>query len=137
MPGYGGADTTSENGIYLGGDAEALVKQVDFLFADGDEGSAFIVSDVSNVIPEIGHFFYEILIGLVVILIFTSAAHDFWIYRSVMEPCGKMQTAAQNIKDGNLDFELKPVADDETGTTQPGPGGDEDDCGKCRGKVEV
>ena len=30
LPGYGDTDTTSENGIYLGGDAEALVKQVDF-----------------------------------------------------------------------------------------------------------
>ena len=35
LPEYGGAETTSENGIYLGGDAQALVKQVDFLFPDG------------------------------------------------------------------------------------------------------
>ncbi len=26
-----------------------------------------------------------------------------------------MQTAAQNIKEGNLDFEMKPEADDELG----------------------
>ena len=32
LPGYGDTDTTSENGIYLGGDAEALVKQVDFRY---------------------------------------------------------------------------------------------------------
>ena len=56
LPGYGDTDTTSENGIYLGGDAEALVKQVDFRYDDGNKGSAFIVSDVSNVIPEVGHF---------------------------------------------------------------------------------
>ena len=55
LPGYGDTDTTSENGIYLGGDAEALVKQVDFRYDDGNKGSAFIVSDVSNVIPEVGH----------------------------------------------------------------------------------
>ena len=52
LPGYGDTDTTSENGIYLGGDAEALVKQVDFRYDDGNKGSACIVSDVSNVIPE-------------------------------------------------------------------------------------
>ena len=106
---------SSENGIYLGGDAEALVKQVDFRYDDGNKGSAFIVSDVSNVIPEVGQFFCEILIGIVVILILTSAALIIWIYRAVMGPIGKMQTAAQNIKDGNLDFELKPEADDELG----------------------
>ena len=37
LPGYGDTDTTSENGIYLGGDAEALVKQVDFRYDDGNK----------------------------------------------------------------------------------------------------
>lgn len=60
-------------------------------------------------------FLWEILIGIVVILILTSAALIIWIYRAVMGPIGKMQTAAQNIKEGNLDFELKPEADDELG----------------------
>ena len=32
-----------------------------------------------------------------------------------MQPLRKMQIAAKNIKEGNLDFELKPVADDEMG----------------------
>ena len=111
LPGYGDTDTTSENGIYLGGDAEALVKQVDFRYDDGNKGSAFIVSDVSNVIPEVGQFFCEILIGIVVILILTSAVLIIWIYRAVMGPIGKMQTAAQNIKDGNLDFECLEALD--------------------------
>ena len=30
LPGYGESETTSENGIYLGGAAQALVRQVDF-----------------------------------------------------------------------------------------------------------
>ena len=115
LPMYGDTDTTSDNGIYLGGDAEALVKQVDFEFEDGRKGSAFIVSDVSNVIPEVGQFFLKIMIGIVCILVLTSAGLIIWIYRAVMGPIGKMQTAAQNIKEGNLDFELKPEADDELG----------------------
>ena len=115
LPGYG--ENSSRQGVdkYIDRDDEILVKQVDFRYDDGNKGSAFIVSDVSNVIPEVGHFFYEILIGIVVILILTSAALIIWIYRAVMGPIGKMQTAAQNIKDGNLDFELKPEADDELG----------------------
>lgn len=44
------------------------------------------MSDVSNVIPEVGQFFCEILIGIVVILILTSAALIIWIYRAVMGP---------------------------------------------------
>ena len=115
LPGYGDTDTTSENGIYLGGDAEALVKQVDFKYDDGSKGSAFIVSDVSNVIPEVGQLFWKVMIGIVAILVVTSACLIIWIYRAVMGPIGKMQTAAQNIKEGNLDFELQPEADDELG----------------------
>ena len=56
LPEYGGAETTSENGIYLGGDAQALVKQVDFLFPDGGEGSAFIVSDIRKTIRRSENF---------------------------------------------------------------------------------
>ncbi len=35
--------TALKTGSYLGGDAQALVKQMDFQFSDGAEGSAFIV----------------------------------------------------------------------------------------------
>ena len=115
LPEYGGSATTSENGMYLGGDAQALVKQVDFEFPDGDDGSAFIVSDVRKMIPELEEFLVDIAICIVFILIFTAALLVFWIYRSVMQPLQKMQIAAKNIKEGNLDFELKPMADDEMG----------------------
>ena len=115
LPGYEDSDTTSKNGIYLGGDAEALVKQIDFRYDDGAKGSAFIVSDVSNVIPEVGQLFWKVMIGIVLILILTSAIMIVWIYSAVMGPIGKMQTAAQNIKEGNLDFELEPKTDDELG----------------------
>lgn len=115
LPEYGGAEAVSENGIYLGGDVQALVKQVDFLFPDKSQGSAFIVSDVNGMIPEMEDFLLDIIFCMILILVFTSALLTFWIYRAVMRPLGKMQVAAKNIKEGNLEFELKPVADDELG----------------------
>ncbi|WP_346664387.1 HAMP domain-containing sensor histidine kinase [uncultured Merdimonas sp.] len=115
LPGYGGAETTSENGIYLGGDAQALVKQVDFRYPDGEEGSAFIVSDVREMIPELKELVVDIGVCIVFILILTACALTYWVYRSVMQPLQKMQLAAKNIKEGNLDFEIRPVADDEMG----------------------
>ena len=115
LPDYGDAGTTSENGVYLGGDSQVLVKQVDFNYRDGDEGSAFIITDVSNAIPEMKEFFVDIIFTVVFVLIFTGSLLIFWIYRAVVRPLGKMQTAAQNIKEGNLDFELKPESDDELG----------------------
>lgn len=115
LPKYGESDSTSENGIYLGGDVQSLVKQVDFQYPGGEEGSAFIVTDVSNVIPEVEQFFIDMLFGIVIILILSALLLVFWIYRGVMQPLRKMQEATKNIKEGNLDFELHPEADDELG----------------------
>ena len=50
------------------------------------------------------------------LIIFVTAAFlIFWIYRAVSVPLQKLQEAARNIKEGNLDFELKYEADDEFG----------------------
>lgn len=115
LPDYGSADDGSENGVYLGGDAQVLVKQVDFLYSDMDEGSAFIVTDVGNVIPELQQFWLDVLIVIGLVLVFTALILVFWIYRGVVQPLGRMQQAAKNIKEGNLDFEMKWEADDELG----------------------
>ena len=53
LPGYGDSEMEPENGLYLGGDAQALVKQVDFLYPDEKKGSAFVVMNVRGVIPEV------------------------------------------------------------------------------------
>ena len=115
LPKYGEADTTQDNSIYFGGDAQSLVKQIDFRYPDGEEGSAFIVTDVSNVIPEVEQFFVDMLFGIVIVLMLCACLLIVWIYRGIMRPLKKLQTATENIKEGNLDFELCPEADDELG----------------------
>lgn len=115
LPDYGDSDTTSENGMYLGGDIQALVKQVDFRYLDDTRGSAFIVTDVGNVIPEVEHFVVDMIFCIVFVLVLVAAILIMWIYRGVMRPLGKMQVAAHNIKEGNLDFELKAESNDELG----------------------
>ncbi len=115
LPDYGDLDTTSKNGIYLGGKANSLVKQIDFHYPEGSKGSAFIITDVSNMIPEMEEFFVDMMVCIVLVLILTAAGLIFWIYKSIMRPLGKMQVAARNIKEGNLEFELKAESDDELG----------------------
>lgn len=115
LPGYGESGTTSENGIYLGGEAQALIKQVDFLYPQGEQGSAFIVTDVSRVIPEVEEFFVDVLFGIVFVLILTALLLFLWIYKGIMTPLGNMRIATKKIKDGELDFEIQTDADDELG----------------------
>lgn len=115
LPKYGDTDTTSKNGMYLGGDVQALVKQIDFTYPNEEEGSAFIVTGVGNVIPEVEELAVDIVFGIVLVLVLTACILILWIYRGVMRPLGKMQVAAKNIKEGNLDFELTAESDDELG----------------------
>ena len=115
LPEYGALDSSSENGTYLGGENQSLVKQVDFAYSDGAKGSAFIVTDLNDAIPEVKSFIADMLFAVVLILALTAGILIIWIYRGVAIPLGRMKIATQNIKDGNLDFELEVETDDEIG----------------------
>lgn len=115
LPLYGNYDPTSENGVYVGGDKQVLIKQVDFIDTSERESSVFIITDVSEMIPEVRHFMGDIVLVIAVILVVTAGILIIWIYRGVVIPLGRMKIATQNIKEGNLDFELEIETDDELG----------------------
>lgn len=115
LPEYGHHDSSTENGMYVGGELQVLIKQIDFQTAGGMLGSAFIITDVSQAIPEVSQFVTDMLVAIVVILALTAAVLIIWIYRGVAIPLGRMKIATQNIKDGNLDFEMEVETDDEIG----------------------
>lgn len=115
LPEYGTKESSSENGVYVGGDIQVLIKQVDFLYPNGQEGSAYIVTNVNDAIPEVREYISNMLVSIVLILALTAGIMIIWIYRGVAIPLGQMKIATQNIKDGNLDFELEVETDDEIG----------------------
>lgn len=115
LPEYGNYDPDSSNITYIGGSLQVLIKQVDFVSTSNEKSSVFIVTDVSKVIPEVSSFMSNMLIAVVCILASTTAVLIVWIYRGVAIPLGRMKIATQNIKDGNLDFELEVETDDEIG----------------------
>ena len=49
------------------------------------------------------------------VVIITTGLLIYWIYRTISVPLAKLQKAARNIKEGNLDFEIKAENDDEIG----------------------
>lgn len=114
LPEYEEYDSASENGVYYG-NAQSLVKQLDFEYAENVPGSVFIVTDVSDVIPEVRQLISDAVLAVVIILVVTAALLIFWIYKGVTCPLVKMQKAAQSIKEGNLDFEVEAKTDDELG----------------------
>lgn len=115
LPEYGAEYASEGDGQYVGDDLQLLIKQVDYVYKSGARGTAFIITDVGDMIPEVKTLVREVILAIIFILILTAALLIFWIYRGVVIPLGRMKIATQNIKDGNLDFELEVEADDEIG----------------------
>lgn len=97
-------------GTYIDGDEQVLIKQIDFQFQDGSDGSAFIVTILEETVPEVKKLLIDVLISILLILVLTATMLTIWMYTSMINPIKKLQTAAQNIKDGNLDFQWNRTA---------------------------
>ena len=115
LPEYDTMKGDLEGGIYLDGQSQHLIKQMDFTFPDGDEGSAFIVSNVGDIVPEVKSMLREMLILGVTILLVAGITLTLWIYHSILGPLNTLQEATKKIRDGNLDFTLDVDSDDEIG----------------------
>lgn len=57
--------------------------------------------------PEARALFFDILFAVLLILLLTAGMLILWIYRSIITPIRKLQNAAENIKEGNLDFKIE------------------------------
>ena len=88
---------------------------MDFVYPAGEQGSAFIVTNISNVIPEVEEFVMDMMFGVAIVLVLTGFLLIVWIYRGIMGPLNKMRVAARRIQTGDLDFEIPTEADDELG----------------------
>ncbi len=115
LPEYGNEEMNSSSGTYIDGEEQNLVKQIDFVYRDGSEGSLFIVTRLEEMLPEIKNMIADILISIIMILVLTACMLSIWIYTSLMNPIKKLQEAAQNIKEGNLDFVIETDGEDEIG----------------------
>lgn len=114
LPAHNYEEDATEIGTYLGGE-EVLIKQLSFTFSDGAIGTVFIVTDVSQSIPEIEEYLIMVAIGIVLILLSTGIVLVFWIQRGILRPLEKMRIATQCIKEGNLDYEITAETNDEMG----------------------
>ena len=111
LPDYGEYANTQDVGVFMGGEVQTLVKKLDLVFLDGSEGSAFIVTSVRGMIPQVKSLLIDMGLAIISILIFTSALLTVWIYKSIVTPIHHLEIATQNIKEGNLDFEMQVEGD--------------------------
>lgn len=83
---------------------QKLVKQIDFRFSDGSDGSVFIITRVNSVISKT--LLIYMFFAIVIILIVTSVVLTQWIYKSVFAPINRLNVAMQNIAEGNFEYIL-------------------------------
>lgn len=115
LPDYGSGDGNVNTGMYMDTEEPVLLKQIDFLFPDDSMGSAFIITQLEEMVPEMKKLIVDIGISIIIILVFTASMLSVWIHTSLMNPIKKLQAAAQNIKEGNLDFTIEAETTDEIG----------------------
>lgn len=115
LPSYDSDDSDRDMGIYIDNTDHMLIKQVDFLFSDGERGSAFIISDLREMMPETKSLIFDMVVSMIVILVFTASMMAIWIYNGMIHPIRKLQKATQYIMEDNLDFTIEADSNDEIG----------------------
>lgn len=87
-------------------DKQILMKQIYFEFPDESEGNAFIITETSDMIPQVKSTLVQMLISVVLILILTGLGLVSWIYKELVSPLKQLAEATQKISEGNLDFTM-------------------------------
>ena len=113
LPDFGDVENNSDSGTYYGGTFQSMVKQLDFSDINNNHFSVSIVTSVKQIIPQIKLFITEGIVIIFLVLLTTSTILIMWIYKSVITPLARLKLATQNIKEGNLDFEMPIEGDDE------------------------
>ena len=100
LPEFGEGDL-EEDASYYFNELDKYVKQIDFYFQDGAEGSLFVVMKINSLISR--QLLIDMVIAIVLILIFTSLMLTQWIHKGVFYPINELNIAMTKIKEGNFD----------------------------------
>lgn len=112
LPAYGEGDVGEEFGYY-NGDMRKFVRQIDFTFSDGTQGSVFVITRMGFLISR--DLLVDMFVAILLILIFTSIMLTQWISKSVFTPIDELNAAMKKIKEGNYDYMLQTDVKGEIG----------------------
>lgn len=109
LPAAGDHDIT----FIRSGKRSLTVRQVDFYFSDGAEGSLFLVTRIIGLIS--GRFLSGLLVSMLTILVFTAFLLTRWLEGSIFTPISAINIAMNNIRDGNFTYTLSTGEEGEIG----------------------
>lgn len=112
LPEFGNAMVEEDSGYYYN-ELNKYVRQFDFTFQDGAQGSIFVVAKISALISKA--LLVDMFVAIALILVFTGLMLTQWIQKSVFKPVNELNVAMQKIKEGNFDYMLQTDAQGEIG----------------------
>lgn len=115
LPTYGSYEANVEGGLYIDGKIPYLLKQHDFTFADGENGSVYIISDVNTLMPQTRTSLVQAIGSAALVFLATGIFLIIWLYIGIIKPINKLKYATKRVKEGDLDFSLKKTGEDEIG----------------------
>ncbi|GFZ91451.1 two-component sensor histidine kinase [Paenibacillus marchantiophytorum] len=92
-----------------------ITRQQDFLFSDKSKGSVFVFLDGGPFQKYLHQFSKSVIVTFILILVLTNGVLTYFVSRSIIRPLKSLKRAAEEIKEGNLDFEVVRHSDDEIG----------------------
>lgn len=107
------AGTQQQNQMIQAGKRSLLVRQLDFSFPDGAQGSLFIVMRIMGLIS--GKFLSGLFVSMLTILVFTAFLLTRWLESSIFTPISAINIAMNNIRDGNFTYTLSTGEEGEIG----------------------
>ncbi|MFM1651610.1 sensor histidine kinase [Brevibacillus sp. B_LB10_24] len=91
------------------------VEKQEFTFPDHTPGTLYMLWDTSEMAQFFRRFFPLVILSLLIVLGLTNGLMTFLVSRSIIKPLFVLKRAAEQIKDGNLDHEVKLKRTDEIG----------------------
>lgn len=104
-----------EGTVYVPEPVPYHLTQMGFTYPDGTSGRICIVTDLSAMVPQIRATLIQWIIVAIAILVLSGTVLTMWLYKSIVKPLHLLKAATENIKEGNLNFNVKAEANDEIG----------------------
>ena len=98
---------------YVSSGIQYLIGSYEFDLDEDGKGTVFLIGNVSKILPEMRNTVIFGVIILSLILVGTFLAMLYWEYRFLVRPIRKLRKATKAIGEGNLDYEVEPLGNDE------------------------
>ncbi|TJY42213.1 HAMP domain-containing histidine kinase [Cohnella pontilimi] len=115
LPAYGSGSNHFDKMAEASDHNWLLNRQYDVTFPDGSKGSYYILMNVDFLNFFMAKFSKSFLITLLVILVVVNGILTYFVSRSIIRPLRALKRAAGEIKEGNLNYQVRPESRDEIG----------------------